>query len=494
MRSREVTENRPAADRAADASDLRAAVERALAARERLIAGATNERLTRVLSAAAHAWLGDVAAADGRRAARRGAVVAELAERSSVHPDLLSYGLDLVLSAIHENAIAQLLTEAHPPAALERAVERPDGSGRARLLGPVGVLHSLAGNVPALALPAIVAGVLARSVTLVRDSVRQPALTEAFVATLTELDADVGATVVPLRWPAGDVAREREALALVERAELWGSSATVAAIRGRHARALTEHVETVERGTRWSAGLITAAVEPERWADGFALDVVLHDGLGCLTPDAIFVAGGRERAKRFAVALAAALAALEERWPRRPRGFDVEAQRRAFVDRCEAHALAGGGAVLRGRHDAWVVAQTSQWDVTAGPGLRCVRVVACDNDAEALSAFVRPPAPLAAVGLADDTQQDGRTDAEGGGNADGAGRRSSPGRSDACAGSLNATLPARLAALGATLVCAPGRMQAPPLVWAQDGRRRLGDLLSWHPVDGPGSSVPDAPK
>ena len=37
--------------------------------------------------------------------------------------------------------------------------------------------------------------------------------------------------------------------------------------------------------------------------------------------------------------------------------------------------------------------------------------------------------------------------------------------------------------LGATWICAPGQMQQPPIEWAQDGHRRLADLLEWRSTE-----------
>ena len=45
-------------------------------------------------------------------------------------------------------------------------------------------------------------------------------------------------------------------------------------------------------------------------------------------------------------------------------------------------------------------------------------------------------------------------------------------------GALHAPISNRLAELGASRVCAPGRLQAPPLDWPRDGHRVLASLLA----------------
>jgi hypothetical protein len=148
------------------------------------------------------------------------------------------------------------------------------------------------------------------------------------------------------------------------------------------------------------------------------------------------------------------LDAIEARWPRRPRSFELEASRRAFVDACEAQSLGEpADLLLRGRGEAWVVHASARALPAIGPGMRCVRVIACETRSRALGAIADAGAPLAAVGVACGSPAE-------------------------CA-----ALGEELEALGATLVCAPGRMQAPPLTWRQDGRRRLGDMLAWREVE-----------
>jgi acyl-CoA reductase-like NAD-dependent aldehyde dehydrogenase len=422
-----------------DARAFDEALGRALAARGRVLASASNAHLVKVVAHAARQWR-------SRDFAPRSSVTTRLAEHLAMDGDMLARGLDHLFGAIDEQALEALLAEAEDPAALEHAVVR--GGTRERLGGPEVAAYSLAGNVPGLGIFPALASLLARSAAVIRDSARQPWLTEAFVATLAEHDADVAAMVVPVHWAAGDAAREGAVFARAARVEVYGSDATLHAVRTRHAERPAAAI--VERGTRLSVGLVTLDAAGDDSADGFAEDIVLYDGLGCLTPHAILVEGGRERATRFAERLAAALAALEARWPRRPRGFAMETARRAFIDASEAQALgAPADRLLRGDADAWVVHASERAPIVLGPGLRCVRVIACDGPTDALERIARAATPLAAVGLAAGARAD------------------------------RPAMARALEALGATLVCEPGRMQGPPLTWRQDGRQRLGDLLAW---------------
>ena len=314
-----------------------------------------------------------------------------------------------------------------------------------RLLGPRIVFHSLAGNVPGLAIPVIAACVLARSVAIMRDSARQPGLSDAFLHTLAEHDADAAAMVVPVTWQAGDAAWEQEAFGIAQRAELYGSDATLRDIRRRHDDG---RIEVIDRGTRLSSRIRACSRAAQLLPEDFALDIAMYDGLGCLTPHAVIVAG-RARASSFAEQLATSLSVLETRWPRRRRDFADEAMRRAFIDACEVRcATRSDERILRAQTDAWVVHESGPDRPTLGPGLRCVRVIAFDSDEDALAAIAGTVEPLAGIGLAGPRETFER-------------------------------IASRLRGTGATLICAPGRMHAPPLTWTQDGRQRLGDLLAW---------------
>lgn len=410
--------------RAVTPASLRAAVAIALEARRRVLS-LSAERIVDALASTARAW-------SDRQLPERVRVTQALAATNGMHADMLACGLDFLFASIDHEALNALLDETGDPVALA---------------SPRVVFHSLAGNVPGLALPAIAASVLARSVTIVRDSARQPALTEAFLATLAAREPDVAGMVVPVAWAAGDTACERAALALADRAELYGSDATLRQLRQRHRDA---HAVCVERGTRMSVGMVPACADLDRVHEGFALDTVLYDGQGCLTPHAILVALP-SRALELAEGLAQSLDALEARWPRIPRSFEEEATRRVFVDACEAACAASEHEHLwRGKRDAWVVHLARGATPTLGPGLRCVRIITCENDESAFTSLAAAPVPLAGVGLGL-SQHHAQYD----------------------------RFVSRLRACGATLVCAPGRMQAPPLTWTQDGRQRLEDPASW---------------
>ncbi len=427
----------------ATAAALDQAMREAVRARARVLDTVTTAEIIEILSAAANAWLQP-------HFAPRTRLIGLLARDLRMPKGMLEKGFDAIFGAVREDALANLVaTEVEDPGALDRPV--PFANSRtARLLGPRVLFHSLAGNVPGMSIPPIVAALLSRSICIVRDSDRQPHLTAAFTATLAEYSRDLAAMVIPASWRAGDMGMEKLVFEQAQRVELTGSDSTMRSMVSRHPRR-----PIVTRGSRISVGVVPRESDTDQWKDGFATDIVMYEGLGCLTPQVIYVEGPDRRAKRLARLLGIALSRLEALYPRVPRDLPAETRRRSFIDAAEINcARQRESFLVRGRGDGFVVHYRSEAALGVGPGLRCVVIAPVADRNDLFEHLRRSQVPLAAVGLGLDTQANAWAD-----------------------------LSAGFEDLGVTLVCEPGRMQAPPIEWAQDGRPRLADLLEWRTVE-----------
>lgn len=425
------------------AAALDQALREAVRARARVLDSVTTAEIIEILSAAARVWLQP-------HFAPRARLLALLARDLRMPRPLLEKGFDAIFGAVREDALADLVaSEVDDPTALDRPV--PFANGRkARLLGPRILFHSLAGNVPGMSIPPIVAALLSRSICIVRDSDRQPHLTAAFTATLAEYSRDLAAMVIPASWRAGDMGMEKLVFEQAQRVELTGSDSTMRSMVSRHPRR-----PIVTRGSRISVGVVPRESDTDQWKDGFAEDIVMYEGLGCLTPHVIYVEGPDQRAKRLARLLGIALSRLEALYPRVPRDLPAETRRRSFLDAAEMNcARERDSFLVRGRGDGFVVHYRPQAPIGVGPGLRCVVVAPVADRGELFEHLRHSQMPLAAVGLGLDPQANAWVD-----------------------------LAAGFEDLGVTLVCEPGRMQQPPIDWAQDGHRRLADLLEWRTVE-----------
>lgn len=425
------------------ASSLEQAVRQAGRARQRVLEQLTTAEIIEIVAAAAHAWTQP-------HYTPRIRLLPLLSRDLRLPRGLLERGLDAIFGVVTEEALHRLVRgEVEHPEALDRPVDL-GGGRRGRLLGPRIVFHSLAGNVPGLAVPPIVASLLARSVCVIRDSQRQPWLTAAFVATLGDFSKDLAQMVVPASWRAGDMGMEKLIFDLAHRVELSGSDSTMRSIVSRHPRR-----PIVTRGSRVSVGVVPRESDTDQWQEGFAADIVQYEGLGCLTPHVIFVEGPERRAARLARLLGIQLNRYEALYPRIPRDLPSETRRRAFLDACEMVTLReGGGQMLRGRGDGWVVHYRPMAPAAPGPGLRCVVVASVADRADLALRLRAAQIPLAGVGLGLDAAHHAYEELAG-----------------------------TFESLGATWICPPGEMQRPPIEWAQDGHRRLADLLEWRSVE-----------
>lgn len=290
--------------------------------------------------------------------------------------------------------------------------------GEAEEPGVTGVL--LAGSIPMPTILSLLAPLVVGSTVLAKCASRDPVTPRLVEQSLRETEPELAACVGVLEFRGDDAARVA-ALCEADVVVATGSDATVARVQGR-------------RVVRHGHGLSVAAVGREACpAAELALDVALWDQLGCLSPVAVYASD----ADALAEALAAALEDLETRLPRgsvEPRAATHAVNERDSAELRGARVRTGVG---------WTVVREADATPRPAPLHRFVRVHPVSGVDELLAAL-RPLGPqLAGVALAGFGAETARA-VEG------------------------------LAGLGASRVCPPGRLQAPPLSWPRDG---LGVLL-----------------
>jgi hypothetical protein len=226
------------------------------------------------------------------------------------------------------------------------------------------------------------------------------------------------------------VTADRACVAEADAVIVLGSDATVRAVRA----AAAPHAAVFGHGHAWSCAWITGRDLPpdprlpdelqDPWGR-VAADAALHDGRGCLSPVVAFTSLPLDVA---VPALAEALARAAARWPRgavHPTEAALERTRWARA-RVVGRAAVGDGFSVHGLPAASFAPASLP---------RSVAVVAVP-DVHAAHAAARPWArALSTVGTDDPTTIDGWLD------------------------------------LGASRICAPGRMQRPPLDRVHDGVR-----------------------
>lgn len=365
----------------------------------------------------------------------------ELPEASGLSAATARAGLELAFDAWRGDDLRRVVTTELEP--LEAA------GARAAPFPLTGVL--LAGVIPMPSVLQCLLPLLAGSPVLAKTAARDPGSAPRAAECAAAAHPALGRALEAVGFP-GDHAAAGAELLRAECVVATGSDETIAAVAAR----LRPGQRLAAYGHRLSLAVLgPEAVRPgpalRAAARSLALDTALWDQLGCLSPVAVYSVGAGS-ALPVAEALAAALAELEGELPRGQ--VDTAARARAAAERGEAEMRAADGApvaVHADREARFTVVAEADPRPRPAPLHRFLRVHPVE-DASGLRSALEPLLPhLAAVALAG-------------------------------FGAREAEVAGALLAWGASRVCRPGRLQAPPVSWHHDNQPlllpllRLGDL------------------
>lgn len=407
--------------------DVPALLERLSAAGQALRALSLDDRIAG-LGRASDAWLSDEAAL------RRDAEA--ISSSTGYASGMVRECLERTLRAWNARALRDVV---------ESALARPASIGTP----PELVVAVLAQNTPALAVaPAFVSLALGSAVVL-KSSRGETSFAPRLVARLGESHATLGAACEAWSWPGGDDL-ERDLFPRASRVAAYGPQATLDRARSLAGERVIAH------GPRVSVAVVSSSGHPVESAARLARDVAFLDQRGCLSPQAVLVEEGLDRAA-LGRALADELAKVELEWPRRTLSVSDASAFRHAVDEAEARSLSGDGTKLLGGVGApWAVVVDDRPEIVPSPLDRFVRLhpfSGPDGLARALSPLT---GVLECVGLVGDD----------------------PKLIEVCH------------AAGAARICPVGDMQNPPAGWHAGGRPPADAYLTWtsrEPVE------PDAP-
>lgn len=414
------------------AAGVRAALARARDAGARLARRPLPARLD-----ALAAWLDTLA--DPASRVRR-ALEAELPAATGFSPEVVREGLAAGLAPFTGDALRAVVDRE-----LGGNADAGAGGGRRATGFPV-TAQILAGAVPPATLPSLLAPLVLGSAVVAKPPVHDPVTAPRLAGALADVDPELGACVAIAAFRSGD-ADALDALLEADCVVATGSDETVARVAAR----VGPPRRLVAYGHRLSLAVLgpDALGDDARRADVLArvaFDVALWDQQGCLSPLALYVVTGDAPVpERLLDDAAAALAQAEARWPRGRLAPDLLGAARHARDTAELRAAGGEGVAVRVDPQArWTLVAEPDAAFRGTPPARFLRVHPV-ADVEALAAALAPVGPhLAAVAV------DGFDDPA---------RRS--------------VLHALLARAGASRICSPGTLQAPPLAWSHDNRPLL---------------------
>ena len=318
--------------------------------------------------------------------------------------------------------------------------------GAVRAFGPDLLVHSWAGNVPALSLWSLVCGLLVKSPAIGKLASAEPLFAGWFARLLAEVHPPL-ADCLAVVWWRGAGGEEADALyAQADTVLAYGGNQTLDALRRR----LPVTTRFLPHGHKLGFGLIDAqaldTLKAPDMARLAAWDVMRYDQQGCYSPHVFYVQRGAPVSPRaFADYLAAELANLQRRFARR----ELDLEEGAALARWQQNMEWGGEAhQLLGPVDApWSVAYSEILQPLAPTALyRTIAVVAVDRLDAVLPVVAAQRDYLQTAGIAAGPEELYR-------------------------------LAGLLGAAGVTRISAIGSMSMPEAGWHHDGRFNLLDLV-----------------
>lgn len=318
--------------------------------------------------------------------------------------------------------------------------------GAVRAFGPDLLVHSWAGNVPALSLWSLVCGLLVKAPAIGKLASAEPLFAGWFARLLAEVHPPL-ADCLAVVWWRGAGGEEADALyAQADTVLAYGGNQTLDALRRR----LPVTTRFLPHGHKLGFGLIGAqaldTLKAPAMARLAAWDVMRYDQQGCYSPHVFYVQRGAPvSARAFADYLAAELANLQRRFARR----ELDLEEGAALARWQQNMEWGGEAhQLLGPVDApWSVAYSESLQPLAPTALyRTIAVVAVDRLDAVLPVVAAQRDYLQTAGIAAGPEELYR-------------------------------LAGLLGAAGVTRISAIGSMSMPEAGWHHDGRFNLLDLV-----------------
>ncbi len=385
-----------------------------------------------------------------RRGDLREQAIALLPETTRFSRPMIELILDRMAADWRADALERLLAaELGDAAVLDGFVEDAQAGRRVMAVGPSLTLNVFAGNVPGVAVTALVRCLLVKSAAIGKTAADDPVLPVLFARALERVDARLAACLAVTYWPGGTGEAEDRALAESDTIVVYGGAEAVASVRAR----APASARVLEHGPRMSLGFIAretlGADRARSVARAVALAAATFDQHGCVSLHAAFVErGGETSPAAFARLVFEELQALEAGLPRGRLLPDEAAALHAERARAEFGVLVAGGFVLGVPGVGATVVHAETPDATPSCLDRLVRVSAVDDLAEGVDAVRHLRSLLQTAGLAAPAER--RT-----------------GLADA------------LARAGFTRVTSFEAMPWPPAHWHHDGASPLRELVRW---------------
>lgn len=368
---------------------------------------------------------------------------------SGYDAEMVRLGLNGFLQTFRAPQLHRFVAEDFPnPKVLDEFQPAVKG-GALRAFGPDLLVHSWAGNVPALPLWSLACGLLVKAGNVGKLPSAEPVFASLFARLLAEVHPPLADCLAIVWWKGGDEACARAVFGEAEAVLAYGGNDAIGEVR----RQVPVTTRFLGYGHKLGFGLVgRAALDTQRapaTARAAAHDIVRYEQQGCYSPHQFYVErGGKVAPRAFAQYLAAELANLQQRFPRRVLALEEAAALAGWRQSAEWQAMAADGTELLGDgHAAWSVAYRDAPQALAPTaGARSILVSAVESLDEVVPLVAPHARFLQTAGIAAEPRELYR-------------------------------LAELLGAAGVTRVAALGAMTAPEAGWHHDGRFNLLDLV-----------------
>ncbi|OIJ19262.1 hypothetical protein BKP45_13985 [Anaerobacillus alkalidiazotrophicus] len=231
--------------------------------------------------------------------------------------EMIRLFLSRYLRQFRKPKLQRMIDEDFPnPLILDEFRPRKSG-GLYRAYGPNVITHIFSGNVPALPLWSLTAGLLLKSATLGKVSSSEPLFPVLFAETLREIDAELAESIAILSWKGGNSELEDVSFSHSNAVIAYGGDKAINNIKQK----VPSHVSFHAHSHKISFGVVTkeclATTKAWQTAKLAAYDVSWFDQQGCLSPHVFFVErGGKYSPRELAQMLANEMENFQTTHPR----------------------------------------------------------------------------------------------------------------------------------------------------------------------------------
>ncbi|NML46989.1 acyl-CoA reductase [Ramlibacter sp. G-1-2-2] len=379
-------------------------------------------------------------------------------------PEMVRLGLSAYLQTFRAPQLHRFVAEDFAnPKVLDEFQPAAKG-GWVRAFGPQLLVHSWAGNVPALPLWSLACGLLVKGGNVGKLPSAEPVFASLFARLLAEVHPPLADCLAVVWWKGGDAQGAQALFGEADTVLAYGGNEAIAQVRTQ----VPASTRFLGYGHKLGFGLVArSALDAQRGPDSAraaAHDIVRYEQQGCYSPHLFYVErGGAVGPREFARYLAAELSNLQHRFPRRALALEEAAALAGWRQAAELKAMQVEHADLLGDEGtAWSVAYVdAPQGLAPTAGGRSILVAAVDSLDQAVELVAPHARFLQTAGIAAEPRELFR-------------------------------LGESLGRAGVTRIAALGAMTAPEAGWHHDGRFNLLDLVRMVEIEASAERAADA--